>query len=81
MFFGSNDVASNIFFLFVSIAGIAFAFLFLAGLFVLAGDPDHGWRPAKKLLVGLTTVVLLAWVACICIFFVAALLSVFGINL
>ena len=79
MYFGSNDVANNLFFLFAGIAVIAFAFLSLAGLFALAGHPDRAWRPAKKLLVGLTIVVLAVWVICIITLFVVCILHLLRI--
>jgi len=76
---GGNDVANNLLFLLTGIAGIAFASLFLAGLFALAGHPDHAWRPVKKLLVGLTVVVLAIWAICIFILFIGGILDLLGI--
>jgi uncharacterized membrane protein len=79
MYFGSSDVAKNLFFLFAGIASIAFAFLFLAGLFALAGHPDRAWRPVKKLLVGMTVVVLATWIFCIFFLFIGGILDLLGI--
>jgi hypothetical protein len=78
MLFQGSVVGELLFFFSTGIAGISLAFLFLAGLFALAGRPDYSWAPAKRILVGSTVVVLIIWV--LCVFFLVLVTALKGLG-